>query len=120
MTKAEIFSFYLPYNVTICCTIFRFGDDYLLTGIKNKDTIVVNNEFDDKLEYYDLKLHPFEKFIEFEEIVDEMSQHQIDFVQSNDIGVSPIDFLPFNVIVKMLKNHIDVFNLIPKCEALEI
>ena len=70
-------------------------------------------------------LHPLSSFEQFEEITDEMSQSDIDYLKhSLEFGAEPINgfckSLSYSIIKAMLKNHIDIHSLIPKGLAVDI
>jgi len=54
-------------------------------------------------------LRPFSDYTEILEITDEMNDYEIQMIEDNP---DLIKRLPYDVIEKMFKNHIDVFGLI--------
>jgi hypothetical protein len=123
---------YLPHELVVVGTA-EFKDES--TGVKipielkkillgfDGDNFILSGRFN----CVDIKplLHPLNSFTKFEEVLDEMSDWEIQNLSEKlEFGVEPIDGycgkINYKAVQTMFKNHLDVFNLIPKNLAIEI
>ena len=119
LLQAVFLAPYLPYKLKVQFDFKR------IDGITEKRKAVVNEidliwgrcnlnngSISYNLEYFtDIKpiLKPFYDYADVLEITDEMNDYEIQMIEDNP---DLIKRLPYDVIEKMFKNHIDVFGLI--------
>ena len=106
-----------PY-LTHRLEVLVFGTVCEVEGVDlhRKNTLIaerVNYSLDDTKPI----LYPFEDYIHFNEVIDEMSDFQMTMIDDNPDLVKK---LSYDVIEKMLKNNIDIFGLIHAGLAIDI
>jgi len=104
-------SSYLPYKTQIktryeIMTMVYTNEYYGKLKDENPNPVALSVVFEN---HYQMILKPFQDYSEINEITDEMNDYEIQMIEDNP---SLIERLPFDVIEKMLKNHIDIFGLI--------
>lgn len=87
--------------------------DGIICEVEGVDIYNSNTIIAERVNYklLDIKpiLYPLSDYTKFEEILDEMTEYEISMINDNPDLVKR---LPYDVIEKMLKNHIDIFGLI--------
>lgn len=104
-------SSYLPYKLQIktrdeIMTMVYTSEYYRELADENTNPVALSVVFENN---YEMILRPLADFKKFDEILDEMSDFEIKMIKDNpDLTTR----LSYDVILVMLKNHIDIFGLI--------
>jgi hypothetical protein len=113
LLQAVFFAPYLPYSVKIAYDYFGDTQEIAtLIGVEDRNgetRLQINTGGSALLKYCKLVLKPFSDYTEILEITDEMNDYEIQMIEDNP---DLIKRLPYDVVEKMFKNHIDVFGLI--------
>lgn len=110
MLQAVFLAPYLTYGLKIEHPTFKIGVRKI-SELKNlgQTNIEISHRMFVQISECKPVLNPFSDYSEIQEITDEMNDYEIMMVEDNP---DLIKRLPYDVIEKMFKNHIDIFGLI--------
>lgn len=116
---ATALCFYYPFNVTVYSTYWKMEGKISCLALDDKTQLDFGDGFPryDKNECIKLILHPLENFKDINsEMFTEFNFDMSTQIDINDVAVSykGVGDIDYSTLKKCLKNHIDIFDLIPK------